>query len=158
MKVSIEKRAFSSNPSMTMASEQKVKRYLAYWFLLGKKVLLCNGQQAILPQPVMQGDCYSSEFERCWQRIISPDSGDCYLEGTEQSIEQLLTSAWDITPCARCNMPVPMIDLGMQSPNCPCYDLLTWPNTELPKPRSPVDNSTHLSKIQARLNTMGDRQ
>jgi hypothetical protein len=66
-----------------MASEQQVKRYLAYWFQLGKKVVIRNGNSALSPQPVMTGDRYSDEFESIWQQILSPDSGDCYLEGTQ---------------------------------------------------------------------------
>ncbi|MGK7877694.1 MAG: hypothetical protein AB4426_31645 [Xenococcaceae cyanobacterium] len=134
-----------------MASEQQVKQYLAYWFQLGKKVILHNDQEALLPQRVIEGDRYSLEFERCWQRILRGDSGDCYLEGTEQTIQQLLTPSWDIEPCARCDMPVPMIDLGIQSPNCTCNDLPTWPNKELPAPRSPVDTQKRLSEIRERL-------
>ena len=134
-----------------MASEQQVKQYLAYWCQLGKKILLRNGEESLLPQPVIEGDRYSPDFERCWRRILSPDSGDCYLEGTHQSIRELLTCAWEIVPCARCSMPVPIIYVGIQPLPCPCNDLPTWPNTELPPPRSPVNNSTYLSKIQKRL-------
>lgn len=136
---------------MDMASEKKVKRYLAYWFQLGKKVLLGNGQEELLPQSVIEGDRYSREFEACWQRILSSNAGDCYLEGTEQSIQQLLTPAWDITDCVRCGMPVPTFEIGMPSPTCPCYDLPSWPNLELPLPRSPVNSSDHLNTIKDRL-------
>ena len=59
-----------------MASENQVREYIAYWFQLGKKVLIRNGSEALLPQPVITGDRYSHEFEECWQKIISPDSGD----------------------------------------------------------------------------------
>ena len=136
---------------MTMASEEKVKQYLAYWFQLGKKVLLRNGQETMLPKTVIEGDRYSREFESCWQHILESQTGDCYLEGTEQSIQQLLSPAWDITSCARCAMPVPTVSLGLPSPSCPCFDLPNWPNLELPQPRSPIDNSALLSKIKERL-------
>ncbi len=136
---------------MTMASEQQVKKYLAHWFQLGKKVLLRNGREALLPQPVMQENNYSWAFEKCWQRIMASDSGDCYLEGTHQSVRELLTSSWEITPCARCSMPVPMIRLGVQQGPCPCNDLGNWPNTEIPSPRHPVDSAAHIKKICQRL-------
>jgi hypothetical protein len=136
---------------MTMATEAKVKQYLAFWFQLGKKVFLRNGQEGLLPEPVIEGDRYSSEFEGCWQRILSPESGDCYLEGTEQTIQQLLTSAWEITDCARCNMPVPTLAVGVQSLLCPCSDLPNWPNLELPPPRSPIDARQQLQAIRERL-------
>jgi hypothetical protein len=54
-----------------MASEQEVRQYLAYWFQLGKKVLIRNGQESLLPQPVIQGDRYSQAFEDCWQQILA---------------------------------------------------------------------------------------
>jgi hypothetical protein len=60
-----------------MASESEVRTYIAYWFQLGKKVLIRNGSEALLPKSVIAGDRYSSEFEDCWQKIISPESGDC---------------------------------------------------------------------------------
>jgi len=134
-----------------MASEAQVKQYLAHWFQLGKKVLLRNGQEALLPSTVIEGDRYSREFERCWERILSSNLGDAYVEGTEQNLQQLLSPAWNIDPCARCGMPVPAIDFGMSSPGCPCDDLSNWPNLELPKPRSPVNSTVHLSRIRDRL-------
>ncbi|HEY9659576.1 MAG TPA: hypothetical protein V6C65_14045, partial [Allocoleopsis sp.] len=85
-----------------MASSDQVRRYLAYWFQLGKPVVIKNGETQILPQPVIQGDRYSPEFEACWQRIAAQDGRNCYLEGTAQTIEELLTPMWEIDPCARC--------------------------------------------------------
>ena len=134
-----------------MASPLQLKTYLAYWFQLGKKVFLPKEGGELLPQQVIIGDRYSQEFESCWQKIIAHQGKDCYLEGTHQTIEELLTSAWTITPCARCDMPVPIIELGIQSVDCPCNDLPEWPNSEIPQPRSPINTSAHLSKIQARL-------
>lgn len=135
-----------------MASRQQVKDYLAHWFQLGKKVLLNDGKQARLPQPIFQGDRYSDEFEACWQQVLSPESGNCYLEGTDQTVTDLLTSAWDIIDCGRCNMPIPVRNRGIQPLSCPCDDLPLWPNRELPQPRSVVNNQQRLSNISQRLN------
>lgn len=137
-----------------MASQQQVRQYLAYWFQLGKKVLIHSGQVALLPQPVISGDRYSEEFEAVWQQILSPDSGECYLEGTNETIAQLLTPAWELNPCARCSMPVPMRSAGMPPDACPCNDLSDWPNTSVPLPRSPVDSQTHLRDIRDRLSKL----
>lgn len=134
-----------------MASEHQVRQYIAYWFQLGKKVLIHNGKEALLPQPVIQGDRYSEEFESCWQKIISPESGDCYLEGTQETIAQLLTPGWDVSPCGRCQMPVPIKTVGMPPELCPCNDLPNWPNTEVPQPRSPVSSQSRLIEIRDRL-------
>lgn len=134
-----------------MASEEHVKRYLGYWFQLGKKVLIRNGQAAVLPEPLIVGDHYSQEFESLWQQLLSPDSGDCYLEGTEQTIAELLTPKWSVTACARCEMPVPLEDMGMPPELCPCNDLPTWPNPELPAPRSPISTQDRLRNIRDRL-------
>ena len=79
-----------------MASKQAVKQYLAYWFQLGKKVVIGSNGKAILPQPIMQGGGYSQEFENCWQQITSPDAGESYLEGTAETINELLTDTWQV--------------------------------------------------------------
>jgi hypothetical protein len=136
---------------MKMASEEKVKQYIAYWFQLGKKVLLGKNKESLFPQPIFEGNSYSSAFESCWQRIIASDKEDCYLEGTEQTIQELLTPAWDIISCARCSMPVPIKELGIQAPSCPCSDLNNWPNNELPQPRFSADNRNYLDRIKMRL-------
>ncbi|WP_250125401.1 hypothetical protein [Chroococcidiopsis sp. CCMEE 29] len=134
-----------------MASEQEVRQYLAYWFQLGKKVLIRNGQESLLPQPVIQGDRYSQEFEDCWQQILAAESGDSYLEGTEETVTQLLTPGWNVSSCARCEMPVPIRNIGMPPLSCPCNDLSSWPNTEVPAPRSPVNTQAQLTDIRNRL-------
>jgi hypothetical protein len=139
-----------------MATREQVKLYLAYWFQLGKRVLLKNGEEAWQPQPVFFGNRYSYEFETCWQQMLEPDNGDCYLEGTEQTIQQLLTPVWDIVECAKCEMPVPMSHRGYLSSSCPCFDLPSWPNLELPLPRQPANNRQSLLNICRRLQKLGD--
>ncbi|GAA6615136.1 hypothetical protein [Scytonema sp. NUACC26] len=134
-----------------MASTKDVKRYLAYWFQLGKKVVIDNGAATLQPREVIRGDRYSDEFEECWQKVTSPDMGDCYLEGTHETIAELLTPAWEVSACARCNMPIPARNVGMPPLLCPCFDLPGWPNTELPQPRCPVDNQEQLKSIRDRL-------
>lgn len=134
-----------------MSSYRQVKQYLAYWFQLGKKVLLRNGEQSLLPQPLFEGDRYSPEFEKCWQEILSPESGDCYLEGTDVPISELLTNAWEIEECARCAMPVPARTRGMPASCCPCFDLPSWPNLDMPQPRLPANTQQHLHEICNRL-------
>jgi hypothetical protein len=139
----------------TMASENQVKQYLAFWFQLGKGLVM--GQDRQLPQPVILGDRYSPEFEACWQRIVQLEGKNCYLQGTVQTIDQLLSSEWELTACARCDMPVPMLNLGMRSPGCPCEDMPLWPNTELPAPRVPVDSRAQLDQIRDRLSNLSNR-
>lgn len=141
-----------------MASEQQVKRYLAYWFQLGKKVMIRNGDAAVLPPSVVAGDRYSDEFEAVWQQIISPESGDCYLEGTQQTIAELLSPRWEIEPCVRCDMPVPLIKIGLPPELCPCNDLPSWPNTEIPKPREPISSQDRLKQIRDRLFQSNNQQ
>ncbi|MBF2047998.1 MAG: hypothetical protein IGS54_11645 [Elainella sp. C42_A2020_010] len=133
-----------------MASPEQVKQYLAYWFQLGKPLIFDQGE-SVLPQPVVEGDHYSPEFEACWQRILASGGSNCYLDGTIQTIGELLSEKWEMAGCARCGMPVPMLSLGVQSGPCPCFDLPTWPNLDLPLPRLPVDSRSHLEQIRARL-------
>ncbi|MEQ9548320.1 MAG: hypothetical protein RIM23_01690 [Coleofasciculus sp. G3-WIS-01] len=134
-----------------MASEQQVKRYLAYWFQVGKKVVVRNGENVLQPQRIIAGDRYSQEFEELWQYLLSPESGDCYLTGTSQTISELLTSKWDLEPCSRCDMPVPMFNVGSPPESCTCNDLSNWPNTDLPTPREPINTQNRLSAIHQRL-------
>ncbi len=134
-----------------MASEARVKEYLACWFQLGKAVVLNGSTTTILPQPVFQGDRYSPAFERCWYDIILPYRDHCVLTGTHQTIGELLSPTWDIDRCARCTMPSPQREQGMPPPTCPCADLPDWPNLDLPVPHGPADNQAHLGKIRDRL-------
>jgi hypothetical protein len=134
-----------------MASQHQVRQYLAYWFQLGKPVICNGGKDTLLPRSVIQGDRYSPEFDTCWEKIQAIDAGDCYLEGTITTIAELLSPAWEITACCRCTMPVPMPNVGMPPPTCPCVDLPDWPNTEVPMPRSPVNSQILLQQIRDRL-------
>ncbi|MEL6929647.1 MAG: hypothetical protein AAFO95_13545 [Cyanobacteria bacterium J06600_6] len=134
-----------------MASATEVKTYLAHWFQLGKKLVWRNGEAELLPHKVIQGDRFSQEFEECWAKIMSIGGQDCYLTGGEATVQELLSSAWAIDQCARCAMPVPMVETGIQPLDCACSDLDNWPNTELPTPRSPISSKNQLNSIKQRL-------
>ena len=137
-----------------MATKKEVKQYLAYWFQLGKKVIISKGEVSLLPKPVLKGEGYSKEFEDCWQKILSQSTGESYLEGTSESIRELLTPNWEILPCGRCSMLVPIRTMGMPPLSCPCSDIAHWPNTELPAPRSPIDSREKLKGIAERLHQL----
>ncbi len=134
-----------------MATEEQVKKYLAYWFQLGKKVVINNGTDKLLPQPIYNNNSYSPEFERCWQILTSAKNGSCYVEGTQETIAELLTPKWEVMLCSRCTMPVPAKTRGTPPESCPCVDLPLWPNLEVPQPRSPVDSINRLEGIRDRL-------
>ncbi|MDY6786037.1 MAG: hypothetical protein SW833_26400 [Cyanobacteriota bacterium] len=142
---------------------QQVKKYLAHWFQLGKKVVNRQSQQTFLPRPLFEGASYSKEFERCWEAVSGSKSDEFYLEGADCTIAELLSPAWEIASCSRCEMPIPVKSLGVPSLNCPCSDLAGWPNTELPQPRSAVESQVCLQRIRTRLaqtrlaGEMGDR-
>lgn len=133
-----------------MAKTPEVKKYLAYWFQLGKSVVIDNGTATLLPQKIFADSSYSSEFEECWQKIIEVPN-ICHLEGTHETIAQLLQPEWEIESCARCSMPIPMRHMGMPAEACPCFDLPTWPNSEIPSPRGPVNSQEKLFSIRKRL-------
>ena len=133
-----------------MASPEQVKRYLAHWFQLGKKVKVDDAKE-FLPESILQGDRYSPEFEQCWEQILRSNLEKCYLEGTNQTLSELLQPSWDIDACARCEMPVPILSVGVQPLECPCADLPLWPDTELPQPRSPINSRAWLGNIRDRL-------
>jgi hypothetical protein len=126
-----------------MASTQEVRQYLAHWFQLGKKVTVPD-RESIFTQKVLQGNTYTIEFEDCWQQTINQPNA--YLEGTDQTIAELLTDRWDVVDCARCTMPIPLPAVGLpQNQSCTCHDLPTWPNTQVPMPRAvgAVENRTN---------------
>lgn len=134
-----------------MASQSQIKTYLAYWFQLGKKVLLPQQGKELLPRSIIRGNGYSLEFENCWQKILASQGKNCYLEGTDQTIEELLSSSWNVISCARCEMPIPMVEMGIQPLGCPCNNVPEWPNFDIPSPRLPVNTSEHLNKLRSRL-------
>ncbi|TVQ08879.1 MAG: hypothetical protein EA368_10685 [Leptolyngbya sp. DLM2.Bin27] len=134
-----------------MASQEQVRNFLAHWFQLGKPVVVAESRGECLPSPVFQGEKYSSSFENCWRKIMVTRGRDCYLSGTNQSIAELLLPAWDVTDCARCDMPIVLPTAGMMTDLCPCNDLDTWPNTDVPTPRPAVDSRDRLGSLQQRL-------
>lgn len=141
-----------------MASQEQVKEYLAHWFQLGKPIVLANGKAECLPYPIFHGYRYSQAFEECWQQIMSNDGEGCYLKGTHETIAMMLTAAWDVHPCARCRMPIVVPTLGLNDNPCPCNDLKTWPNTDMPMPRSQVSDAEHLDQLRQRLNQVKGRE
>lgn len=134
-----------------MADITEVKQYLAHWFQLGKKVICPKNQTMLFPLQIFTGDRYSPEFEDCWQKILDPKSGDCYLEGTQQTLQELLSSQWEFQSCARCSIPVPIEVVGQSGLSCPCHDLSNWPNLELPLPHLPANSQENLDRIRQRL-------
>lgn len=133
-----------------MASHNEVKNYLAHWFQLGKRVFIDKSQVKFLPENIFAGDGYSQEFEDFWQLITTNGNQDAYIEGTDQTITDLLSPEWELVSCARCTMPVPRY-IGISKESCPCHDLENWPNSELPSPNIPADNQIHLARIRERL-------
>ena len=134
-----------------MASLDDVKKYLAHWFQLGKGVLNEQDDAVYLPESIIQGDRYSDDFEQCWQTIVQANHQALYLRGTDQSLADLLSPAWEIVNCSRCDMPIPLTYKQLPSMPCTCEDLDNWPNEELPRPRLPVSNHDHLARLRSRL-------
>lgn len=134
-----------------MASKQRVKDYVAYWLQTGKRLFydaMPDGHQFT---SIIQGKRYSAEFEASWEQVSDLNTGDAYLEGMTQTIQELLSSEWEIMACSRCDMPIPMVVVGTQYGACPCSDLELWPNLDVPQPRSPIDSDRRLLAIQTRL-------
>jgi hypothetical protein len=134
-----------------MASELELKNFVACWMQLGKGIQRTSGQSIHLDQ-VIQGEDYSEAFKAFWNQWTEDGLQNVYLEGTSVSLSALNTALWEIVPCARCTMPVALPIGDVASCICPCHDLADWPNNELPTPRPPVSNKTHLDRIFKRLN------
>ncbi|USR91790.1 hypothetical protein NEA10_03415 [Phormidium yuhuli AB48] len=138
-----------------MASEKQVKKYLADWFQLGKKLVVDQNEQ--LPSPLFENGHYSDAFEACWRAASCPQFGHkSYLQGTEITLAELLDDHWEITSCARCTMPIALPISGVAGAVCPCHDLPSWPNTALPKPRQAVNTQVSLREICRRLVSSDD--
>ncbi|WP_008314256.1 hypothetical protein [Leptolyngbya sp. PCC 6406] len=134
-----------------MATTTHVRAYLAYWFQLGQPLVFERSNRHCLPIPIFDGGQYSADFETCWQQVEACGGEDCHLLGTDQSIAELLSGEWDIEPCARCTLPVPLPVRTATLPLCPCSDLPQWPNDEMPIPRAAVDSQQRLTSIRDRL-------
>ncbi len=134
-----------------MASQQDVQHYLAYWFQLGKPVHINNGRLTQRPVPVLEGEHFSRAFQDCWKTIMAIGGRDCYLDGAKETIEELLSSQWEITDCARCSIPIAMQAVMPVAQLCPCGDIDTWPNDQLPAPHMPINNNVHFEKLKTRL-------
>ncbi len=134
-----------------MASPLQVKHYLAHWLQLGKPVITADGQIVCKSKTVIQGDRFSTEFEDCWAKILDQDNSAYYLKGTDESIADLLSPEWEMTSCSRCNMIVPTPEVFVHPFPCPCNDLSSWPNEEIPQPRLPIDSQDRLSQIRQRI-------
>jgi hypothetical protein len=137
-----------------MATQEQVKEYLACWFQLGKGIEVAKENRVVCFKSILHGDRYSREFEDCWENILRSQGKGFALEGTDQSIDELFSSGWEIRSCSRCQLPVPMRELGNQCLLCPCSDLPGWPNLDLPTPRSPIDSRSHLGKICDRVSEL----
>ena len=133
-----------------MADATEVKNYLGHWFQLGRGIVFPHSNRLILPSPIFAGQSFSQAFEDCWQ-IILDSKEDCYLEGTEQTLKSLLGGDWEIICCARCSLPVPVSPAAIPSCLCPCTDLKSWPNLELPLPRLPANQAYVLRQVQGKL-------
>jgi hypothetical protein len=134
----------------TVGTVEQVKRYFAYWFQVGKPVILPVGDRRMLPDPGVSGDRYSDSFEACWAELLQPKNQDAYLEGTKHTLKELLSDRWDILSCARCTMPVPIDTIGLDV-GCPCSDLSNWPDVNIPTPHDPVSTRNQLGSINQRL-------
>ncbi|MGB3300573.1 MAG: hypothetical protein WBA76_20100 [Phormidesmis sp.] len=134
-----------------MASLTDVKTYLAHWFQLGRKVKSDHGRLSYQPEKVIQGEHFSPEFEDCWAAIMAAEGKSLYLEGTDQTIAELLSPTWEVVNCARCEMPIPILQKESKPHSCPCHDLPDWPNEEVPRPRLPVSSYQHLRQMKNRL-------
>jgi hypothetical protein len=139
-----------------MASVQQVKTYLAYWFQLGRGIWMPGRTTALKFPQILSDNSYSREFELLWSQLQQPTIASySHLDGTDQTIAQLLSADWEIDPCARCGLPIPLKTPGLpiSTYTCPCADMSNLPNLELMPPREPVSSQSRLQRICDRLRT-----
>ena len=134
-----------------MATSAKIKSFLASWLQLGKAIEYHGGENKFQPDRILSIDGYSQEFEDWWSEFKA-DSQHWFLAGSHHPLSELFEAEWDIESCSRCDMPIPLRVAGINDSNCPCADLITWPNLELPQPRAPKNTGQNLRKILSRFN------
>jgi hypothetical protein len=134
-----------------MATSQEIKGFIAQWLQLGKSIEHVDGVRCFKPSRILGYQGYSQEFEDWWQEFEA-DTKQWALSGTHHPLSDLYSPLWEISSCARCDMPVPLQASKSNEGFCPCHDLPNWPNTELPQPRVPLDSDLKLRKIFAKLN------
>ncbi len=140
-----------------MATPAHVRDYLSAWFQLGKAVVADepNGSRRILPNHVLNQSGLSTVYETVWAYIQS-HATQCHLEGTEQTIADLLSDSWDLEDCYRCGIlaPIPTRGRCQSLGPCPCADLAYWPSDETLPPRPAnerFNNLSRLERVQSRL-------
>ena len=134
-----------------MASPNQVRDYLAHWFQLGKPIIQVATERQYLPTPIFHNGHYSKAFEHCWQQVTADGGHSWHLAGTDYSIAAMLSASWDVQPCARCSMPIGLPTKGVMTVLCPCHDVTSWPNQDLPTPRPGINNEQRLSALRFRL-------
>ncbi|MCM1983517.1 hypothetical protein [Lyngbya confervoides] len=140
-----------------MASTTQVKRFVAIWLQLGKRLVHSSGDVQEKPDRVVQGDRYSPEFDSCWATLLDQAS-NWHLSGTAYTLAMLLTQDWEIVSCARCDLPIPLQIAGINDPSCPCGDIEGWPNLDLPLPHTPIDSRHRLASILCKLDQLDEAQ
>ena len=142
-----------------MASRTLVKNYVAQWMQMGKTVSLSAQGEQVHIYKILQGEKYSSSFNKLWDEISNSKAQEAYLSGTDQTIGDLLDGKWEIIACARCNMLVPSVDIGPRTPVCcPCDDIPNHPNLDLVAPHVPVTLASHLDDLCDRLALKSENQ
>ncbi len=131
-----------------MATPLQVKEYLACWLQLGRSVIIerTSGSTTLQPNTILGPRQFSPEFEAWWQ-TIQAQADQCHLEGTNETIAELLSDQWEVTACSRCQIPVTIPTRGMVTHSCPCSDLESWPNDETLPPRQ-SDSFTQRSRLE----------
>ena len=142
-----------------MASRTLVKNYVAQWMQMGKTVSLSAQGKQVHIYKILQGEKYSSSFNKLWDEISTSKAQEAYLSGTDQTISDLLDNKWEIIACARCNLLVPSVDIGPRTPVCcPCDDLPNHPNLDLVAPHVPVILASQLDDLCDRLALKSEEQ
>jgi hypothetical protein len=89
-----------------MASRTFVKNYIAQWMQMGKSVSLSTQGEQVSIYKILDGEEYSSSFNQLWDEISTTKADQAYLDGTDQTINDLLSDRWEIIGCARCSLLV----------------------------------------------------
>ncbi|MEB3274418.1 MAG: HAMP domain-containing sensor histidine kinase [Prochlorothrix sp.] len=106
--------------------EDLLMGYVAYYVSRGRPVVSSQGEELLFQGEVYGYWGYSNHFYSYWRQLQQrSDFNELGLRGDLYSFREFLNGRCGIGACARCQLPVPLLDNGTPTPStCPCDDTL----------------------------------
>jgi signal transduction histidine kinase len=110
-----------------MADLKALKSYVAYYVSRGKSIRSPFQGDLSFQGIVYQHTGYHPQFQQFWESLQQQrDFDELSIVGDRLSFQQLLQQDWDISPCARCDLPIPTPSVAAYDvPSCVLCDEFT---------------------------------